>query len=267
MDWQSATETLLRPLLQAARFGLLSDLDGTLSPIVPVPDDAQVTPANRHRLSQLAGLLPLVAIISGRSASDIHQRVGLEPLVYVGNHGMERWDGSKPVVHPEVVPFRAALERVIDEIQPYLMPGMTVDDKGASLTIHYRQAAAFDTEGFRSQLQRLAAEYRLALFEGRKVFELRPPVSINKGSILEQLVDEYRLDAALFIGDDTTDVDALQKVQSLRQTGRCYAVGIGVETAETPAAVLTAADLRVQGIEGVEALLGWLYQSLSASSS
>lgn len=267
MDWQSATETLLQPLLRAARLGLLSDLDGTLSPIVSVPAEARVTAENLKLLDQLAHQLPLVAVISGRSASDIYQRVGLQSLVYVGNHGMERWNGQRAVVHPEAATFRAALENVIQQLQPHLLPGMTIDDKGASLSIHYRQAGEINTSAFRAQLERLTAPSRLALFEGRKVFEVRPPVSINKGSILEQLVAEYRLDAALFIGDDTTDVDALKMVRTLRATNRCYAVGVGVETAETPAAVLATADLRVQGVAGVEDFLGWLLQSLRASSS
>lgn len=267
MYWQEATETTLRPLLQASRLGLLVDLDGTLSPIVPVPDHAKVTPENLRLLNELAHTLPLVAVVSGRSAPDLYQRVGLGNLVYIGNHGMEMWDGSAAVTRPEAGAFRAALERVIQQLQPHLIPGMILDDKGASISLHYRQTGDFDTDAFRALIQAIAAQNQMAMFEGRKVFEFRPPIAINKGSILEQLAAEYQLDAAVFIGDDTTDADALRMARHLRLSNRCYAIGLGVEADETPDVVLETADLLVQGVSGVESFLEWLLRSLSASAN
>lgn len=267
MYWQEATETTLRPLLQASRLGLLTDLDGTLSPIVPIPDNAKVTPENLRLLKALANQLPLVAVLSGRSAPDIYQRVGLGNLVYIGNHGLEMWDGSAAVTRPEADAFRAALERVIQQLQPHLISGMILDDKGASISLHYRQAGEFDADTFRMLVQTIATQNQVAMFEGRKVFEFRPPIAINKGSILEQLVAENQLDSAIFIGDDTTDADALRMARHLRQSNRCYAVGLGVEADETPDVVLETADLLVQGVSGVESFLDWLLRSLSASSN
>lgn len=267
MYWQEATETLLRPLLQVSRLGLLADLDGTLSPIVPVPEDAGITAENHRLLSHLAQKIALVAVVSGRSVGDVYKRIRLNGLVYIGNHGMETWDGSAAAIRPEAGAFRAALERVIQQLQPHLVPGMMLDDKGASLALHYRQAGDFDIDTFRLLVERAAAQNNLAMFEGRKVFELRPPLAINKGSVLEQLAAEYELDAAVFIGDDTTDADALRMARRLRQENRCYAVGVGVETDETPDAVRETADVLVQGVSGVEGFLSWLLRSLSASSN
>lgn len=267
MYWQEATETTLRPLLQASRLGLLVDLDGTLSPIVPIPENAKVTPENLRLLEALAHTLPLVAVVSGRGAPDIYQRVGLSNLIYIGNHGMEMWDGSTSITRPEAGSFRAALVKVIQQLQPHLIPGMIVDDKGASISLHYRQVGDFDASAFRALIQDIAEQNHITMFEGRKVFEFRPPIAINKGSILEQLVEEYQLDAAIFIGDDTTDADALRMVRHLRQSNRCFAVGLGVEADETPDVVLETADLLVQGVSGVESFLDWLLRSLSASSN
>ncbi|HQE17905.1 MAG TPA: trehalose-phosphatase, partial [Aggregatilineales bacterium] len=86
MLWQDATD-ILRSLVQTPQFGLITDVDGTISPIVPDPDEARVTAQNRRLLEELGKLLPLVAVISGRAAADVQARVGLPHVLYVGNHG------------------------------------------------------------------------------------------------------------------------------------------------------------------------------------
>ncbi|MBN2469850.1 MAG: trehalose-phosphatase, partial [Anaerolineae bacterium] len=85
--WQ-ADHPLLQALLRAARLGIITDVDGTISPIVDDPDAARVTPRNRELLAALAGHLALVAVVSGRAAGDVQARVNLPDLVYVGNHGL-----------------------------------------------------------------------------------------------------------------------------------------------------------------------------------
>lgn len=73
----------LRPL------GLITDIDGTISPIAPSPLEARVSPACRRHLAALAKKLELVAVISGRPAVEARDMVGVEGIVYVGNHGLE----------------------------------------------------------------------------------------------------------------------------------------------------------------------------------
>ncbi|HEX2621148.1 MAG TPA: hypothetical protein VHL11_13395, partial [Phototrophicaceae bacterium] len=97
-------------------------------------------------------------------------------------------------------------------------------------------------------------------------YELRPPIAINKGTVFNDLINTYRLDAAIFIGDDTTDVDALRVTRVMRDQGKCFALGIGVESDGTPPTVLEAADVLVIGVSGVEELLEWLVNALDASS-
>jgi trehalose 6-phosphate phosphatase len=267
MYWQDATETLLKPLLKQPRLGLITDMDGTISPIVAVPDAAQVTPRSRELLRALGARLALVAVVSGRAVADVRQRVGLPELVYAGNHGLERWVDDRIVPTPQAAPFRPALEAVLAEIAPRLLPGMRLEDKGATLSLHYRQtddpqAAA---AAFTPLLEAAAAQHGLSLFQGRMVFELRPPLEIHKGTILRQLVSEYRLSGAVYLGDDTTDADALRMARSLRHDMTCYALGLGVESEGVPTAVLESADLLAAGVPGVESFLAWLVNALSAS--
>jgi trehalose 6-phosphate phosphatase len=269
MVWQDAISTKLKPLLTKARLGLITDVDGTISPIVRKPEDAQVTPRNRELLRELQARLPLVAVISGRSAADIQARVGLPGLIYVGNHGFETWVDGRVEPMPEAAAFRPQLEAAIAEIQAGLAPAMQLEDKGLTLSVHYRQTSdppAIETQ-YRPRMMAIAAKHGLKFFQGRLVFEFRPPVEANKGTALRQLITHHQLDAAIYLGDDTTDVDALRQAQALRAAGVCYALGVGVETDETPAAVRDNADFLVSGISEVEAFLAWLLRVHKASSN
>jgi len=269
MVWQDAISTKLKPLLTKARLGLITDVDGTISPIVRKPEDAQVTPRNRELLRELQARLPLVAVISGRSAADIQARVGLPGLIYVGNHGFETWVDGRVEPMPEAAAFRPQLEAAIAEIRAGLAPAMQLEDKGLTLSVHYRQTAdppAIEIQ-YRPRLLAIAAKHGLKLFHGRLVFEFRPPVEANKGTALRQLIRRHQLDAAVYLGDDTTDVDALRQAQELRAQGVCYALGVGVETDETPAAVRDNCDLLVSGIPDVEAFLAWLLRAYKTSST
>ena len=99
LNWREASEEILRVLAGKKRIGLISDVDGTLSPIVEMPDNAQVTPRNLELLSKFRGELALVALISGRAAQDLSQRLGLTGITYIGNHGLERWRDGKTIYY------------------------------------------------------------------------------------------------------------------------------------------------------------------------
>ncbi|MCC6616884.1 MAG: trehalose-phosphatase [Anaerolineae bacterium] len=260
LPWQQATDTLLAPLLTAARLGLVTDVDGTISPIVSRPEAAQVTPRSRELLTALAARLALVGVISGRAAADVRERVGVAEMVYVGNHGMERWTDDHVQVVPEVQAYRPALVAVAEGIRAHLPPGAQIDDKGATYSIHYRNVAdpARTKTEVTPLLLQLSAEHGIKLVQGRMIFELRPPLEIDKGTAFTALVRDYQLDAAIYLGDDTTDADALHACQRLRESGECYAIGVGVLADETPAAVIESADVVAQGIEQVEDFLAWL---------
>jgi trehalose 6-phosphate phosphatase len=265
-DWRSVTATLLAPLVRAGRLGLVTDVDGTISPIVNDPDAARVSPANRQHLAALQARLALVAVISGRAAADVQARVGLPGVVYVGNHGLERWHAGQVSLAPEVAAHRPALAAAAQAAARLAVPGVQVEDKGATVSVHYRRTPdpASAAATLRPALEAITTRHGLALFQGRMVFELRPPLDINKGTALRQLVNEHRLDAALYLGDDTTDIDALVMARHLREAATCYGVGLAVESAGTPGAVLAAADA---GVSGVESFLSWLLSACSASST
>ena len=268
MYWEQAKDELLKAI-KKSRLGLITDVDGTVSPIVEVPDEARVTPRNLNLLAELETQLTLTAVISGRSAEDVHQRVGLPGLVYLGNHGMERWQEGKVAISSEAAIYRENLSAAVPEIKQILVPGMRFEDKGATLSVHYRQTSNPEQVGHKltPSMQSIAEKHGLHLTQGRMVFEFRPPVKIDKGTAFEELAKSYQLEAAFYLGDDTTDVAAFLAAQNLRETGKCLAYGIGVESWGTSQVVLTEADFLVQEVSGVESFLDWLSRARTASST
>lgn len=268
-NWRSAVDTHLRACLEAGRLGLVTDMDGTISVIRLVPSEAHPTPRSRELLHALSLHLPLVAVVSGRAADDVRARVDLPELVYVGNHGLERWQDEQVVVDPSTNPYVADVAAVRDAVQPYLTPGAWIEDKRVTLSVHYRQAD--DREGFAREIapriRQQAEEHGLRTFDGRFIVEVRPPIDRHKGTIFADLIREYDLNAALFLGDDVTDADAMRVARQLRAEGLCYAIGVGVQSEAMPDVVAESADIFADDIADVEDLLDWLLKALSASSS
>lgn len=244
-------------------------MDGTISPIVTRPEAARVTKRNLELLRELSEILPVVAILSGRRVSDIAARVGLPGVVYVGNHGLETLVDGEVQVLPEARPFRAKLLEAIHSLNPVLLPGMVIEDKGVTCSIHYRQTAhpADVKENLTPIVEEIAARHELHFFPGRRVFELRPPIDVNKGHAFRDLVAQNSLEAAVFLGDDVTDIAALQTAKQLRREGNCYALGVGVFSTDAPLALRTASDVLASGIEDVEDFLAWLLSARKASST
>lgn len=264
-DWQSG----LAPLLKAERLGLFTDFDGTLSPIVDRPEDAQILPQSRAHLSAMLGRVAALAIISGRGAADAAARLDLPGVIVLGNHGLERWEAGQAQPVPQAADFRPALTAAATDLQLLLGPGMHLEDKGITLTVHYRQAPNPDqvAQALAQPLTQVAQRYGLHLTTGRRIFELRPPIDGNKGKALRALIAEFSVDAALYLGDDITDVDAFIAARELRAEGACQAYAVAVLAAEAPPAVAAESDFTVDGPAGASELLGWLAAALSASTT
>lgn len=260
MNWTNSQSTLLATLIEQPRLGVITDVDGTISPIVSEPDAAAVTPLARSLLAALREHVTVVAAVSGRAAPDIYERIGLDGLVYVGNHGMERWRDGAAQIDEQIRLYRSNIESALEQLRALTMQGLFIEDKVATLTLHYRNTADPDAaaETLTPIVQATADANGLRLVQGRRVFELRPPVEIHKGTAFQSLITEYALDGAVYIGDDTTDVDALHAARQLRERGSHFTLGIGVQDAGTPQEVLEAADISVEGVAGVESLLRWL---------
>ena len=251
----------LRHVLGQRPCGLMTDIDGTISPIAPTPDAAYVSSEARASLQALARQLDVVAAVSGRAAADAAALVDLPELVYLGNHGMDRLVAGVPVPLPEVAPYVAAVATVLHGAEiMFHPPGVLFENKGATGSIHYRLAddPAAAGAALQTLLEPLVAENNLRLTGGRLVWEIRPPLAIDKGAATRALVLERGLRGAFFLGDDTTDTDAFRALRELRDQGVCETLSVGVVGPETPEIVRDLADIVVEGVGGVEQLLAEL---------
>lgn len=261
--WKEATSTSLQNLIATDRLGLVTDMDGTISHIVENPEDAVVTPRNCELLGELRGKLNLLSVVSGRSLRNLADRMQLPGVVYIGNHGLERWVDGQLRYTFDLDRYRPMLESSVAQLKKINEEGIQVEDKHLTVTLHYRQAP--DPQGAYNRLlpivREVANRERLDFFEGRMIFELRPPVKANKGSAFAGLLDEFSLDGALYVGDDTTDVAALEVARDMRQQNTCYCLGAGVMSGNVPEGLFEEADLLVNGVSDVENLFAWILEN------
>jgi trehalose 6-phosphate phosphatase len=212
------------------RTAVLLDVDGVLAPIVEVPHEATVPAETRAEVARLHDRYALVACVSGRSGADARRIVGLDQLVYVGEHGLE--------LVPEAAEWSERLQAFTATVD-----WEDVERKPLTVTFHYRRA---DDEG--EALKLLEAVATRARHEGliskfgRKVLELRPPVGAHKGTAVAHLLGERGLERALYAGDDTTDLDAFDALRGLE-----LGVRVAVASPEGPAELRETADIVVGG--------------------
>ena len=264
IHWKDAQETILKELVSRQRVGLVTDMDGTISYITEKPEDAVVTPRNHELLQALNEKLTLVAIVSGRAVHSVTARMALPGVTYIGNHGLERCVNGQVKHNFDIDQYLPALAASVMELEEISLDGVQIEDKGVTVTLHYRQTE--NTEEVRDLLyplvKKIASKEGLAFFEGRMIFELRPPVKADKGIAFENLVHEFSLDSVIYVGDDTTDIAALTTARQLREKKACYAVGVGVMSNDYPNELPKEADLLTSGVPDVENLFAWVLENL-----
>jgi trehalose 6-phosphate phosphatase len=239
---------------------VLTDIDGTLAPIVPTPDMSEVSQELKDLLRRLSGQLLLVAGISGRKSEEAMDLIGLEDVVYFGNHGFEILRDGEVEVIPEALPYLEKVQELESLAREELVPqGAFVEEKGITASIHYRNAPPEVGEKCVELARREGERLGLRITVGRGVVEARPPIRADKGTAVRTLVEEYRPEKAMFLGDDTTDLDAFRKLRELHSSRALdHVVSVGVRSAEGPEDLVTEADLVVDGPEGFSGVLAAL---------
>ena len=256
----------LQPMARSGTLGLLLDFDGTVSEIAPTPEQAVLSKAVTASLQGLSESLKLVAMISGRSVRELREKVGLEGLVYVGNHGAEVLEGDVLSIAPGLGGYPERIRWALDRLRARVQtPGLIWTNKHYSASVHYRLAKDPD-KARRTLLNAVGSEgdmEGLEVFWGKRVMEIRASVGVHKGHAVRKLVKERRLGSAMVLGDDVTDVDALKGLKELGEETGVDGAGIAVLHDDSPADLLRWSDYTLRGVGEVETFLAWL---LSASS-
>lgn len=203
------------------------DYDGTLAPIVDTPKEALLSRKTKTLLRNLAKCPRCkIAIISGRGLGDIKKTVGLKNIIYAGNHGLEITGPEIKLVSPLSRRLKGVIRNICAELKTKLggTKGVLIEDKGLSLSVHYRLVARKLRTRVKTIFHRITISYRsrqkIKVKAGKMVLEVIPPVSWDKGKAVLWLMATRKFARAgkmlfpIYIGDDTTDEDAFKVVKN-----------------------------------------------------
>jgi trehalose 6-phosphate phosphatase len=255
--WSAAFGPVLADPMSAA---ILTDFDGTLSPIVTDPLAAAPLPGAVDVLRALADRLALVGVVSGRPVVYLRGQLG-DDLWLSGLYGLESFVDGRVVELPGAGDWREIVTGASGRAAAVF--GDAVEPKGLSLTVHFRARPELGPE-VRAWADEEATRSGLVVRAAKASIELHPPVSADKGSVVERAAAGLR--SVCFLGDDVGDLPAFAALDRLAAAG-VHTVKVAVSTEEAPVAVLEGADVVVDGPEGALALLTWLFEQLSQTDA
>lgn len=254
MDHLLSSWNLISEQIQTARHILFfSDFDGTLAPIIEKPELAAM-PENVYRI--LGELIHdqrfTVGIISGRALSDLKERVNIGGIIYAGNHGFEIEGPGLKFVNPiaeEIKPFFRIVRQILG-LTLGTIKGVFVEDKGLTLSIHYRQVQEEKIGDIQTMVERaingLSSRGLFKVTSGKKVYEVRPAVDWDKGKAIRMLMKRYGKGGRpsgllpIYLGDDLTDEDGFRIIEKYGN-GITVHVG-GVDTRSAARYYLDSSD-------------------------
>jgi len=258
---------MIRPLFDAAseidaaigrapHLLLCLDFDGTLTPLVDDPADVHLAPHMERVLRALAQHERVsLALISGRNRNELQGHVGMPDVIYAGNHGLEISGPGFVFIEPEAAAQTDALKRLAKALAKDIeaIDGAFLEDKGLTLSVHYRMVDAADREKVRRVVETAMASagHPFRMTQGDQVYEIRPEMEWNKGSAVAWIKQQAGQPDALlvYVGDDATDEDVFA----------AFPEAITVKVAD-PAE--TAANYRLEGPADVRRFLDWLHSRL-----
>jgi len=230
--------------LRGRRPAVFLDYDGVLSPIVPRPEDAIMTPEMREIVRALAARCP-VCVVSGRDRGVVAELMGLDDLVIAGSHGFDIHDPARGVVEHEA---SRGWEDLVAEVTERVrtaaagIEGTQVEPKHASVALHDRHVADADRPRVAELVETVLGEHpgQLRVTPGKFVHEIQPKIDWNKGKAVDHLIGVLDLDhpdvVPIYLGDDVTDEDAFRALAARGGDGREAGVGILViDPADAPA--------------------------------
>ncbi len=236
---------------------MLSDYDGTLTPIVPTPSEARLPEAVHDDLQMLARSPRVrVGIVSGRDVLDLKAQVAVPEAIYAGCHGLEIEGPGLRFLHPDAEaqqPILVAIGRQLTERAP-AVPGMRVEPKRFGLAVHYRHVAPDQLGQVEMEMARAIRQDggRLKVFHGLKVIEIQPQVAWTKGDSVLWIREAVREASGnelmvVYIGDDWTDEHAFEAL-----VGQAITIKVG------NGAPASRAAYRVPDVTAVRQLLSAL---------
>ena len=236
---------------------LFADIDGTLAPIVEIPQNAVVLPEARAALAALVPKVDLVCLLSGRPADEAWRMVRVDDALYVGNHGVETWLRGELLRPAGIERHHARIARANAMLRQTLanVPGLVFEDKGIGFAIHYRREPRV-ADAVIDAARRIAGRRGLDVHVRSSHVEIRAPVPGDKGGALRSLAERHALRGLVVVGDDPVDVPAFRAARAYADERDATAVRVTVgETVE-------AGEIALSDPSEVAAFLGALADAL-----
>lgn len=261
LAWPRVNEIVDDLRRQPRESALLFDIDGVLAPIVPNAADARVPGEALGLLEAMTHHYLLTGVISGRGMADVDRMVPVPGIARGGNHGLEvAHPGGDPGLVPGAGGPVARLRTFVQALDSHALAahGAWMEDKGASVSLHYREAADPDASGewLRSEVRPAALAAGLRTRDGKMILELLPDLDVHKGTALAALVGAAGARRVLYLGDDHTDADAWRTMREMVAGGMLdRAWCVLADGPEVDPAVRAQADDAVPGTDGVLQLM------------
>ncbi|MCA9364426.1 MAG: trehalose-phosphatase [Candidatus Moranbacteria bacterium] len=197
------------------------DYDGTLTPIVDRPEMAKLSEKMYRTLLEIKENYT-IAIVSGRMRSDVESLVNIQDIVYAGSHGFDIHGPQLSLIEPHAEKTIPEVEKVIAQMVEKVgdIEGVIIERKKFSVGVHYRLVK--DQEDVK-KIKRVVDEAvegseNLRLLSGKMVFEILPAFAWNKGFAVRWVMNALNISwddtTVVYVGDDTTDEDALRVVRT-----------------------------------------------------
>jgi trehalose 6-phosphate phosphatase len=226
---------------------VLLDVDGTLAPIAPRPDQVKVPAETCKALEELIEIPDAhVAIVTGRSVDDGRRIVPLDRLGVIGNHGFEVLSESGEVVsEPAAATFLVVIADAAKRLAnlPSEIQGVVLEDKQWTLSVHYRLAERPAIPRITETVDATAQALGLKVTRGKEVLELRPPLEVNKGTAAVIWVKRLGMSSSasvLYVGDDRTDEDAFRELRA------AFPKAVTIRVGDPDHGETTSAEFRVE---------------------
>jgi trehalose-phosphatase len=250
-----AWQDFLKDYGSASHLLFLSDFDGTLATIVGRPDEARLSAGAREKLVALTQRpRTSVGVISGRSLKEIQAMVGIAGIYYSGNHGLEIEGPGLKYIHPQAEKSRGLMKDLAVQFTAALkdIEGVIVQEKGLSLSVHYRLVRPEDESAVAGAVKEITGQYvakgEIRVYPMKKIWEIRSPLDWDKGKAVALIVKEIRdrlkpgRTLTVYLGDDATDEDAFRVMR--RPEG--WGVYVGGEDKKTAAGYFLRSTAEVE---------------------
>ncbi|KAI3693444.1 hypothetical protein L6452_33279 [Arctium lappa] len=254
----SALETFDEMIVRAKgkKIVVFLDYDGTLSNIVPNPDEAFMSNKMRRVISEVSRCFP-TAIISGRSRDKVYEFVKLDDIYYAGSHGLDiaapfqcinevgqnqfvDKNGDEVVLFQPAQKYLPSIYKILDVLKEKTrnINGVMLENNKFCVSVHFRHVSDKDFLLLDELVKSVVDDFEeFRLSKGKKVFEIRPDIEWDKGHALEYLLETLGYGSSndvlpIYIGDDRTDEDAFKVI---KKRGKGYSIVVSSTPKETMA--------------------------------